>query len=49
MAAFPTARQSKTNWMNTHLIHCYGLNNKSLDTIVIGDSFIAGLTRYSKV
>ena len=49
MTVIPTARQSKTNWMNTHLKHCSRLNNKSFDTILIGDSLIAGLTRYSKV
>ena len=35
--------------MNTHLRHCFRLNNKSFDTILIGDSLIAGLTRYRKV
>ena len=35
--------------MNTHLRHCSRLNNKSFDTILIGDSLIAGLARYSKV
>ena len=49
MTAIPTARQSKTNWMNTHLKHCSRLNNKSFNTILIGDSLIAGLTRYNKV
>ena len=49
MTVIPTSRQSKTNWMNTHLQHCSRLNNKSFDTILIGDSLIAGLTRYSKV
>ena len=49
MTAIPTARKSKTNWMNTHLKHCSRLNNKSLDIIVISDSLTAGLTRYSNV
>ena len=49
MTAIPTARQSKTNCMNTHLKHCSILNNKSFDTTLIGDSLIAGLARYSKV
>ena len=49
MTAIPTARQSKTNWMNTHLKHCSRLNNESFNTILIGDSLIAGLTRYNKV
>ena len=35
--------------MNTHLSHCSRLNNKSFDTILIGDSVIAGLARCSKV
>ena len=49
MTVIPTARQSKTNWMNAHPRHCSRLNNKSFNTILIGDSLIAGLTRYSKV
>ena len=49
MTAIPTEQQSKTNWMNTHLKHCSRLNNKSFVTILIGDSLIAGLTRYNKV
>ena len=34
--------------MNTHVKHCSRLNDKSFDTILIGDSLIAGLARYSK-
>ena len=49
MTAIPTARHSKTNWMNTHVKHCSRLNDKSFDTILIVDSLIAGLARYSKV
>ena len=49
MITIPTARQSKTNWMNTHLKHCSRLNNKGFDTILIGDFLIARLARYSKV
>ena len=49
MAAFTTARQSKTNWMKTHHKHSSKLNNKSFDTILIGDSVINGLIHYSKV
>ena len=45
-----TARQFKTNWMNTHLKHCSRLNKikKSFDTMQIGDSLIVSLTHYSK-
>ena len=35
--------------MNTHLNRCCRLNVKNLDTILIGDSLITGLTSYSKV
>ena len=45
----PTAQKSKTNWMNTHLKHCSRLNNKSFDTILIGNSLITGLACYNKV
>ena len=46
--AIPTARQSKTNWIKTYLKHCFRLNNKSVDAVLIGDSCIADLNRYSK-
>ena len=49
MTEIPTARQSIANCVYTHLKHCSRLNNKSFDTILIGDFLIAGLTRYSKV
>ena len=48
MTAIPTARQSKTNWMKTHLKYCSRLNNKSFDKTVISDSLIVGLPPYSK-
>ena len=35
--------------MNAHLKQCSRLNNNSFDTILIGDSLIAGLTAYSKI
>ena len=49
MTAIPTARQSKTNWMNTHVKHCSRLNDKSFGTILIGGSLLAGLAHYRKV
>ena len=49
MTAIPTAQQSKTNWMNAHLKHYSRSNNKSFDTILIGDSLITGFVCYSKV
>ena len=49
MTEIPTAQQSKTTSMNAYLKHCSRLNNKSFDTILIGDSLIAGLIRCSKV
>lgn len=35
--------------MNAHLKQCSRLNNNSFDTILIGDSLIAGLIAYSKI
>ena len=49
MTVNPTAQQSKTNWMNTHLKFGSRLNNKRFATILIGDSLIAGLAHCSKV
>ena len=33
--------------MNTNFKHCVRLNNKSFNTIMIGETLVAGLTRYS--
>ena len=49
MTTIPTAQESKSKSMNTHLKHCSRLNNKSFDTILIGNSLITDLTCYSKV
>ena len=46
MTTIPTAQESKTSWMNLLLRHCFRLNNKSFDTILIGGSLITDLTRY---
>ena len=48
MNTIPTARPSRTNWMNTHLKQCFKLNNKSSDTKLIGDFCIADLTVIGK-
>ena len=49
MTITPTTRFSKKNWLNFHHNHCSKLANYTFETILIGDSIVAGLSRYQNV
>ena len=49
MATVPLARPLKAKWFEIHREHCFLLNSKSFKSILIGESFIAGLHRYCKI
>ena len=49
MTTIPTARFSKPNWLELHLKHCSFLTNDKSATILIGDSIVAGLSRYQNI
>ena len=49
MTTTPSARFSKKNWLNFHHNHCSKLATYTFETILIGDSIVAGLSRYQNV
>ena len=49
MKATPQTRFSKKNWLNFHHNHCSKLAKYTFETILIGDSIVAGLSRYQNV
>ena len=49
ITTIPSARFSKRNWLELHLKHCYFLTNDKRGTILIGDSLVAGLSRYQNI
>ena len=49
MTTIPSTRFSKTNWLNFHYDHCSELAKNTFETILIGDSVVAELSRYQNV
>ena len=49
MTTTPSTRFSKMNWPNFHHNHCSKLAKNTFEAIVIGDSIVAGLSRYQNV
>ena len=49
MASIPSKRFNNYNWFKIHHSHYFHVNHDSINSIIIGDSIVAGLTRYSNV
>ena len=49
LSATPTKGSQKINWLDDHKNHIHQLIYTHFDTIIIGDSIAAGLSRYSNV
>ena len=49
MASIPSKRFNNCNWFRIHHNHCFHVNHNNINSIVIGDSIVAGLTRYLSV
>ena len=49
MTRSPSTKFSKMNWLNFHYDHCSKLAKNTFETIIIGDSIVAGLSRYQNV
>ena len=45
----PLPRSNNTNWLKLHNKHCNDIINSSYSTLLIGDSLIAGLSRYPNI
>ena len=49
MALIPTERFNKSNWIEYHRNHCVIIKNAKPNTLLLGDSTVAGLSRYPNV
>ena len=49
MTLSATVRFKKSNWLECHRYHYLLLKNQFTNTLLLGDSIIAGLLRYLKV
>ena len=49
MTTTPSTRCSKMNWLNFHHNHCSRLAKNTFETILVGDSKVAGLSRYQNL
>ena len=46
MTTIPTERFNKLNWFKLHNHHCTVAEKSNATTLLIGDSIVAGLSRY---
>ena len=49
MSIAPLPRLSNVNWLNSHNKHCNSMMIGNYSTLLIDDSIIAGLSRYSNI
>ena len=49
MTSIPSKRFNNNNWLKIHHNHCFHVDHDNINSIIIGDSIVAGLTRYSNV
>ena len=49
MALIPSKRFNNHDWLKIHHNHCFHVNHDNISSIIIGDSTVTGLTRYSNV
>ena len=49
MASIPSDRFYNNNWLKIHQNHCFQVKQEKFKSIIIGDSIVAGLTRYTNV
>ena len=45
----PSERFYNNNWLKIHQNHCFQVKQENFNSIIIGDSIVAGLTRYTNV
>ena len=49
MALIPTECFYKSNWVKYHCNHCFKIKDSKPNTLLLGDSIVAGLSRYPHV
>ena len=47
MASISSKRANNNNWLKIHYSHIFHVNYDNIDSIMIGDSVVAGLARYN--
>ena len=49
MASIPSERFNNNNWLKIHQNHCFQVKQENIKFIIIGDSIVAGVTRYTNI
>ena len=49
MTLIPTERFYKSNWVEYHRNHCFMIKDSKPNALLLGDSIVAGLSRYLNV
>ena len=49
MASIPCKRINNNSWLKIYYNRCFHVNHDSINSIIIGDSIVIGLTRYNNV
>ena len=49
MSLIPRERFHKSNWVEYHRNHCFMIKDSKPNTLLLGDSIVAGLSRYLNV
>ena len=49
MASIPSERFYNNNWLKIHQNHCFQNKQENINSIIIGDSIVAGLRRYTNI
>ena len=49
MASIPSGRFYNNNWLKIYQNHCFQVKHEKINSIIIGDSIVGGLTRYTTV
>ena len=49
MASIPSERFYNNNWIKIHKNHCFQVKQENINSILIGDSIVAGLTRCANI
>ena len=49
MASIPSERFYNNNWIKIHQNHCFQVKKENINSIIIGDSIVADLTRYTNI
>ena len=47
MALIPAERFHNNNWLKIHQNHCFEVKQEDINSIIMGDSIVTGLTRYT--